>query len=68
MATLHEDLYTFNTISRLILLILRNVLDKICRENQNTHFIFNNFFSENLAVYEITWKNTVRPDAPGMTT
>jgi len=27
-----------------------------CRENQNTHFTFNNFFSENRAVYEITWK------------
>jgi hypothetical protein len=23
---------------------MRNVLDKSCRENQNTHFIFNNFF------------------------
>jgi hypothetical protein len=23
---------------------MRNVLDKICRENQNTHFMFNNFF------------------------
>ena len=23
---------------------MRDVLDKICRENQNTHFMFNNFF------------------------
>jgi hypothetical protein len=23
---------------------MRNGLDKICRENQNTHFMFNNFF------------------------
>jgi hypothetical protein len=30
-------------ISRLILLRMRNVSDRICRENQNTHFIFNSF-------------------------
>jgi len=28
---------------------MRNVSDKSCRENQNTHFVFNNFFFENLA-------------------
>jgi len=26
---------------------MRNVSNKSCRENQNTHFVFNNFFSEN---------------------
>ena len=31
------------TISRLILLKIKNVLDKICRENQNTRFMLNNF-------------------------
>jgi hypothetical protein len=31
-------------ISRWILLRIRNVSDKSCRENQNTHFMFNNFF------------------------
>jgi hypothetical protein len=36
---------------------MRNFSDKSCRENQNTHFMFNNFFSENHAVYEIMWKN-----------
>jgi hypothetical protein len=25
---------------------MRNVADKICRENQKTHFVFSNFFSE----------------------
>jgi Ser-tRNA(Ala) deacylase AlaX len=25
---------------------MRNVLDKSCRESQNAHFIFNNFFSK----------------------
>jgi len=36
---------------------MRNVSDKICREIQNTHFVFNFFF--NRAVYEIMWKNIV---------
>jgi hypothetical protein len=31
-------------------------------ENQNTHFRFNNSFSENRAVYEIMWKNLVNSD------
>jgi len=44
--TLHEDLCTFTTISRSILLRMRNVLNKSCRENQNTHFIRNNGFSK----------------------
>ena len=39
--TLHEDVFTFMTISRSILLRMRNVLDKSCRENQNTHSAFN---------------------------
>jgi hypothetical protein len=25
---------------------MRNVSDKICRENQNTHFVFSDFFSK----------------------
>jgi len=35
---------------------MRNVSDEKYRHNQNTHFIFNNFFPENRAVYEIMWK------------
>jgi hypothetical protein len=42
--TLREDLRTFMTISRSVLLRMRNVSDKSCRENQNTHFVFSNFF------------------------
>jgi len=43
--------------SRSILLRIRTVSDKSYRENQNTHFVFNNFFSfENRAFYEIIWK------------
>jgi hypothetical protein len=42
--TLREDLCTFMIISRWILLRMRNVSDKSCRETQNTHFTFSNFF------------------------
>jgi hypothetical protein len=42
------------------ILRMRNVLDDSCRENQNTHFRFNNFSSANLTVYEIMWKNFVQ--------
>jgi hypothetical protein len=34
------------TVSRCMLLRMRNIWDKSCRENQNTHFMFNNFFFE----------------------
>jgi hypothetical protein len=44
MGTLLEDIRTSLTISRRILLRMRNILDKSCRENENTHFIFNNIF------------------------
>jgi hypothetical protein len=58
----------FLNISRSILLRVTNVSDESCRENQNTHFMFNNFFFfENRAVYEIMWKNNVQPDRPQMT-
>ena len=42
--TLHEDRYTFLIISHVILRRMRNVSDKSCRENQNTHFVFSNSF------------------------
>ena len=42
--TLHENVFTFMTISRWILLRMRNVLDKSCRENQNTHFTLSYVF------------------------
>ena len=38
-------------------------MDKSCRENQNTHFMSNNFFQKNHAVYEIMWKNVGEPEA-----
>ena len=41
---INKDLCTFMIISGSILLGMEKVLDKSCRENQNTHFIFNNVF------------------------
>jgi len=45
---------------------MRSVSQTSCTDNQNTHFIFKDFFSNNHAVYEIMWKNTVQPDRPQM--
>ena len=66
MDILHEDLCTF-IISRSILLRIRNVSDKRCRENQHTNCMVNNFFPENRAVYEIMWGNMVEHVKPEMT-
>jgi hypothetical protein len=49
-----------------VLIRMRNISDKYCRENQNTHFMFNNF-SDNNAVYEIMCKNIVEPDRQRLT-
>jgi len=57
MNNLQEHQSTFLIISRHIHLRMRNVSYKSCREKQNTHFVFSNFF-ENRAVYEIMWKAT----------
>jgi hypothetical protein len=37
---------------------MRTISDKIYTVNQNTHFVFSNFYSENRVVYENMWKNT----------
>jgi len=65
MGTLQEDQCAFLVISRSILLLMRNVSDKISGEYQNKHYIFI-FFLENLIVYEIMWKDFVEPDKPKM--
>jgi hypothetical protein len=46
MGTLHEDQCTCFFLSYLIqfFLRMRDVSNKICRENQNTNFKFSNFF------------------------
>jgi len=45
---------------------MRNVSDKICRENQNTHFVFGDVFPENRAAYEIMWENSTERGRPQM--
>jgi hypothetical protein len=50
ICSVHEGQHTFFIISRSVLLRLGNVSDNIYRENQDTHFMFNNFFFENLTV------------------
>jgi len=69
MGTLHEDRYTFFILFRSILLRMSNVSGQSCRENQNTHFLFNDFFFffENRAVYETMCKNIVEPGRSQMT-
>jgi hypothetical protein len=63
-----ENLCTFSIIPRFILLKMRNVSEKTCRETQNTHFVFSNLFSpENHAVCEIIWKNMQQLDWPHVT-
>ena len=63
MGTLYGDQCTVLGISHWILLRMRNVSDKSCRENQNTHLVFSNFFL-NHAVYEKMRKNIVLLDRP----
>ena len=46
---------------------MRNITDKSCRENQNTHFYFEEFSSEDRAVCQIMWANVVQVDRPEMT-
>jgi hypothetical protein len=47
---------------------MKNVSEKNCRENQNTHFVFSDFFFfENCVVYEIMWKNIAERGRLGMT-
>ena len=45
-----------------VLLRTRDVSDKSCRENQNTHLMFSNFFLKLVLFYEIMWKNNVELD------
>jgi hypothetical protein len=59
MGTLYEDQYKFLIISLSVILRMRTVSDKSCRGNQNTHFMLNNVFVKNRAIYEIKWKNIV---------
>ena len=46
--TVHADrqMCTVVITSRSVLVTVRNVSDKTCTENQNTHFVFSNIFSK----------------------
>ena len=65
--TLHYDQNTFFIISRSFLLRIRNVTDKICSENQNTHFVFRNFFLKIVPFMRWCGKNIVERGRPQMT-
>jgi len=69
--TLHEDVCTFMIISSSLLLRMRNVSDKSCRENRNTHFmskklsgklrrLWDNFEKKNSIISKATDDNTTR--------
>jgi hypothetical protein len=62
--TLQEDLCTFTKISRWTLLAMRNISDAICRENQNTNFMFNNVFTKILPFMRFFHGSTA-PSGPG---
>ena len=49
-----KDVFTFMTISHWIVLRMRNVSNRSCTENQNTHFMFSDFFSWKLC---LLWYN-----------
>jgi hypothetical protein len=68
MSSLHDEKQTFFITSHSFLRNLRNVSDKMCRESQNTYFMFNSIFSpENGTVYEMKQKTLVQPDKPQIT-
>jgi hypothetical protein len=50
--TLYEDVFAFMTLSRWIVLRMRNVLGNHCRENENTHFTFNNFYRKSHRLWD----------------
>jgi hypothetical protein len=54
-------------ISRSFILRMRNISDKSCREIQNSYFVFSKNYFENLAVYEIMWKNILERGRQQMT-
>ena len=66
--TLHEDQFTFLVISHSSILRMRNVSDKICAENQNTHVMFNNiFFRKSCPLFDNVKKKIVELTRPQTT-
>ena len=64
---LQEDLSIFMIISRSFLLRMRCFQKKSRRKNQNTHFIFSNYYQKSCRVLG-KWKNMILTDRPQMTT
>jgi hypothetical protein len=56
--TLHEDVCTYMKIFRSFFR-KRNISDKSCRVNQNTHFMFSTFFFRKSLRFQIMWKNII---------
>jgi hypothetical protein len=52
MGTLHEDICTFMVIFCWILVRMKTLSDKSCTENQNTHFMFKEFFQESCCLWD----------------
>jgi len=47
--TLHGNNYTFSILSRTVILRMKNISVKSCRETRYTHFMFDTFFSKILS-------------------
>ena len=59
-STLHEEHQTFSIICRSVLLRMKSISDKNCRETQNTYFMYIIYiYIENRAVYEIMCNNLI---------
>jgi len=54
-------------VSRSFLLRMRNVSDKICKERQNTHFVFGEFFFRKSCRLRDNVENAAERDRPQMT-
>jgi hypothetical protein len=65
--TLDENICVNIFVPCPVILGMRNLSNKSCREHHNTHFIFKTFFFENRAVYEIMWKNIAETGRPQVT-
>jgi hypothetical protein len=59
IGTPHEDVRTFMIISGCVVLRMKNISEESCTENRNKSFVFNIFFFENGAVYEIMLKKYI---------
>jgi hypothetical protein len=62
--TLHAYLFTFMTTTRSLLLIMSDVSDKNCQQNQNTCFVFKNFVTQFMPFMRWRGKNNVQPGRP----